>query len=82
MGMSPLHHLFWRSGPMNESSLREAARFLVGTGCLIDLRDRTGESPFHVACLRKERVQDIYVYIIATTPSASRGLPVCRPDFF
>lgn len=57
--MSPLHYLFWKNGPMKESSLREAARFLVGTGCIIDLKDRTGESPFHVACLRKERVQYI-----------------------
>jgi len=60
-GMSPLHYLFWKNGPMKESSLREAARFLVGTGCIIDLRDRTGESPFHVACLRKDPIPAFHV---------------------
>ena len=54
--MSPLHFLFWKSGPMAEGRLREAARFLVNSGCLIDLRENSGESPLHVACLRKERL--------------------------
>ena len=54
--MSPLHFLFWKSGPMGENRLREAARFLVNCGCPIDLRENSGESPLHVACLRKERL--------------------------
>ena len=41
---------------MAEGRLREAARFLVNSGCLIDLRENSGESPLHVACLRKERL--------------------------
>lgn len=52
-GMSPLHYLFWKNCPTDDFRLREAARFLKSSGCLVDLRDRIGETVFHVACLRK-----------------------------